>query len=142
MNTIVVGVDGSRTSLAALRYAVREARLRRDRVKVVTVWHVPVVAYGGAFAPSAPDAREFERGAEDALAEALAAAAEEAPDIPVETVLREGDPAHVLLEESEGADVLVVGCHDYTFIRRLFHHSVSGECAHEARCPVTVVHNG
>jgi nucleotide-binding universal stress UspA family protein len=140
MNTIVVGVDGSRTSLAALRYAVREARLRGDRVRIVTAWQVPAVAYGGAFAPSAPDSREFQRGAEDTLAEALAVAAEEDPGVPAEAVLREGDAAHVLLEESKGADGLVVGCHDYSFVRGLFHHSVSGECAHEARCPVTVVH--
>jgi len=140
MNTIVVGIDGTPTSLAALRYAIREARLRGDRVKAVTAWHVPAVAYGGAFAPSTPDTREFERTAEDMLAEARAVAEAEDPDVVLETTLREGEAAHVLLEEAEGADLLVVGCHDFPFVRRLFHHSVSGECAHEARCPVTVVH--
>jgi len=141
MNTIVVGVDGSRPSLAALRYALQEARLRGDGVKVVTVWHVPAVAYG-AFAPSSPEPREFERAAKATLAQALASVSAEAEDVPVQRVLREGDAAHVLLEESDGADGLVVGCGGLTVLGRLFHHSVSGECAHEARCPVTVVHDG
>jgi len=140
MNTIVVGVDGSRPSLAALRFAIREARLRGDSVKAVTVWHVPAVAYGGAFAPATPEPRTFESAAEDRLAQAIAEIAGDGSDVPVQSVVREGDAGHVLLEEAVGAEQLVVGCHDYTFVRRLFHHSVSGECAHEAHCPVTVVH--
>lgn len=139
MNTIVVGVDGTRPSLAALRYALREARLHGDRVKAVMAWHVPPTAYGGGFAPAAPEVDTFERAAEEALAEALAAVAAEAKDVPVESAVREGDAAHVLVEEAEGAVQLVVGCRHFGLAGKLFHHSVSGECAHEAHCPVTVV---
>jgi nucleotide-binding universal stress UspA family protein len=142
MNTIVVGVDGSESSLAALRFAVEEARLRGDRVKAVAAWHVPSIAYGGAFAPATPEPRTFETVAADRLREAIAAVAGEEPDVPVQPVVREGDPAHILLEEAVGAEQLVLGCHEYAFVRRLFHHSVSEECAHDAHCPVTVVHHG
>lgn len=142
MRTIVVGVDGSRESVAALRYAIREAGLHGDRVKAVSAWHVPTAAYGSGFVPSAPDPADFERVAGDSLAQAIAAAAADGEDVAVEAVLREGDAAHVLLEESEGAAQLVVGSRNLGFVSRLIHHSVSGHCAHDAHCPVTVVHGG
>ena len=142
MRTIVVGVDGSRESIAALRYAIREARLHGDRVKAVTAWHVPTSAYGSGFVPAAPDPADFEQSAEDSLEAAIAATAAERGDVPVEAVLREGEAAHVLLEESEGAAQLVVGSRNLGFVSRLIHHSVSGHCAHDAHCPVTVVHGG
>jgi nucleotide-binding universal stress UspA family protein len=47
MGVIVVGVDGSEASQEALRYALRQAKLEGDRVRAVTAWHVPAVAYGG-----------------------------------------------------------------------------------------------
>ena len=37
-------------------------------------------------------------------------------------------------------NTVVVGCRDLGFVGRLLHHSVSTHCAHDARCPVTVVH--
>ena len=141
MRTIVVGVDGSRESIAALRYAINEAQLHEQAVKAVAAWHVPAAAYGAGLAPGVPHPRDFERAAEDALADALAATAADVGNVTVEGVVREGDAAHVLLEESDGADLLVVGCRELGFLRRLVHHSVSGQCTHAAHCPVTVVHN-
>ncbi len=142
MRTIVVGVDGSRESIAALRYAIREARLHGDRVKAVTAWYVPAGAYGSGFVPTAPDPADFEQEAGDALAAAIAASAAEGEGVPVEAVVREGEAVHVLLEESEGAAQLVVGSRNLGFVSQLVHHSVSGQCAHDAHCPVTVVHGG
>ena len=142
MRTIVVGVDGSRESIAALRYALHEAHLHGDRVKAVAAWHVPTAAYGSGFVPSAPDPADFERVAGDSLETAIAATAAEREGVPLETVLREGEAAHVLLEESEGAAQLVVGSRNLGFVSRLVHHSVSGQCSHDAHCPVTVVHGG
>ena len=140
MKTIVVGVDGSRESVAALRYAIREARLHGDRIKAVAAWHVPTAAYGSGLVPTAPDPAEFERVAEGLLADALAATAAEGRGVPVQTVVREGEAAHILVEESEGAELLVVGCRNLGSLGRLLHHSVSGHCTHDAHCPVTVVH--
>lgn len=142
MSTFVVGVDGSPESIAALRYAIREARLHGAGVKAVSAWTIPTAAYGAGLAPAAPDLREFERAAEDALATALAAVGDELDGVELEQVVREGDPGQTLLEEAEGADQLVVGCAHHGLVGRLLHHSVSGECTREARCPVTVVHGG
>ena len=44
METIVVGVDGSDASVNALRWALREARLRTARVRVVLAWSYPQVS--------------------------------------------------------------------------------------------------
>jgi len=137
---IVVGVDGSPESLAALRFAIAEARLRGCGVKAVAAWRLPGSAYGGGIAPYLPDPREFERAARDALEQALAAVASEAEGVTVRAVVLEGDAAHVLVEESEGAVQLVVGCRNLGFVGRLLQASVSGHCARDAHCPVTVVH--
>ena len=140
MKTIVVGVDGSRESVGALRFALREARLHGDGLKLVAAWHVPSVAYAGGIPVAMLD--DFEQGARESLADALEAVADEAGGVPVETVVRQGEAAHVLVEEAEGAAQLVVGCRDAGVLRRLLHHSVSGECSRAATCPVTVVHGG
>jgi nucleotide-binding universal stress UspA family protein len=47
MATIVAGVDGSASGQEALRFAVREARLRGAGLRVVTAWHMPNMTYGG-----------------------------------------------------------------------------------------------
>ena len=47
MTTIVAGFDGSGSAQEALRFAVREARLRGAGLRVVTAWHLPAMAYGG-----------------------------------------------------------------------------------------------
>ena len=105
-------------------------------------WHVPTAAYGSGLVPSAPDPADFERAAKGLLADALAATAAEGEGVAVQSVVREGEAAHVLLEESEGAAQLVVGCRNLGSLGRLLHHSVSGHCTHDAHCPVTVVHDG
>ncbi len=138
MNTIVVGIDGSPVSVSALRYAIREAQLRGDRVRAVTAWHVPAVAYGAGLTPAVPYPADYKQAAADLLARSLAEV--DPGDVPVEGVVREGESGHVLIEEAQDAEQLVVGCHDRSLLGRLLHHSVSGECAHAAPCPVTVVH--
>ena len=142
MSTIVVGVDGSHESVAALRYALREAHLHGEAVKAVAAWHVPAAAYGVGLAPALPDPSAFRRAAEESLGAAIAAVRATGDEGEVESVVREGEAAEVLLAESEGADQLVVGCRDMNLLGRLLHHSVSGRCSRAAHCPVTVVHGG
>ncbi|MEV0966083.1 universal stress protein [Streptomyces sp. NPDC049910] len=47
--------------------------------------------------------------------------------------------AHLLVESSRGAELVVVGTHGRTGLRRLVLGSVSGEVPHTAECPVAVV---
>ena len=54
---IVVGVDGFESSKAALRWAIRQAKLTGAVVEAVTAWHVPA---GTGWVPTAdmPDCKE------------------------------------------------------------------------------------
>ena len=138
---IVVGVDGSDGSERALAWAIDEARLRRDTVRAVTAWSVPVIVAGSGMAPVVLPDDEFQEGARSTLDRtvdaAIAAAQGELP--PIERVLARGPAATVLLEAAEGADLLVVGTRGRGGFTGLLLGSVSQQCAHHAQCPVVVV---
>lgn len=137
---IVVGVDGSTSAQAALRFALAEARRRGATLRAVAAWHLPVAAYGGAFVPPDPElASELEPGVRRTLERALADAGDEAEGVEVEPVVREGAPARVLLEEAGEADLLVVGSRGLGGFRGLLLGSVSQQCSHHAPCPVVIV---
>jgi nucleotide-binding universal stress UspA family protein len=138
MTTIVVGVDGSAGAREALRYALDEARLRGAGVRAVAAWQVPAVAYAGGYGPADPELfSELERDARTNLEGALGAV--DLGDIEPETVVREGSPAHVLLEEAADADLLVVGSRGLGGFRGLLLGSVGQQCAHHAPCPLVIV---
>ena len=140
---IVVGVDGSPSARTALCFALDEARLRGAPVRVVGAWHVPVAAYDRAFVPPDPVAvRELEPQMRLVLERALEETGETAADVDVETVVREGTPAGVLLDEAQGADLLVVGSRGLGGFRGLLLGSVSQQCADHAPCPVVIVPHG
>ena len=140
---IVVGVDGSECSRSALRFALNEARIRQTKLRIVVVWHVPLAAYGAGWAPPPPRlAEDSEAAAKEVLEDALGTAKEDAGSIEIESVVREGQPADVLVEEAKEADLLVVGSRGRGGFRELMLGSVSQQCAHHARCPVTIVRSG
>jgi nucleotide-binding universal stress UspA family protein len=139
VSTIVVGVDGSESAQTALRFALDEARLRGAAVRAVSAWHVPTTAYGGAFVPPADGLLdELEASARQTLERALTDAGDHA-DIDVESVVREGAPARVLLEEASDAALLVIGTRGLGGFRGLLLGSVGQQCAQHAPCPVVVV---
>jgi nucleotide-binding universal stress UspA family protein len=140
---IVVGVDGSECSRSALRFALNEARIRQTKLLIVVVWHVPLAAYGAGWAPPPPHlAEDSEAAAKEVLEEALGSVKEDASSIEIESIVREGQPAQVLVEEAKGADLLVVGSRGRGGFRELMLGSVSQQCAHHARCPVAIVRTG
>jgi len=135
---IVVGVDGSDEAGAALAFAVEEARLHRLPLRVVCAWEPSASTYAGeVFAATDDGFVAGERRAADVLREVL----EQVPhdDVRVEAVTVEGHAARALLEQAAGADLLVVGTRGRGATTRLLLGSVSGEVAHKARCPVTIV---
>jgi nucleotide-binding universal stress UspA family protein len=137
---IVVGVDGSDSSRRALRFALGEARLRDSTVRMVGVWHVPVAAYGGAMGPPDPGlVNELEPQTRRALEHVLEDAGDDAAGLEVETVVREGSPVGVLLEEARDADLLVVGSRGLGGFRGLLLGSVGQQCSHHSPCPVVIV---
>jgi nucleotide-binding universal stress UspA family protein len=136
MKTIVVGVDGSDGAAAALEFAVGEARMRGCALKAVSAWHVPVGAYNSGLMHMI-DPTEYERLGRGALDEALHGA--DANGMEISGVVREGQPAEVLVAESKDAELLVVGSRGLGGFRGLLLGSVGQQCAHHAACPVVIV---
>lgn len=140
MGDIVVGVDGSESSLSALEWAATEAKLRTARLRIVTAWHVPVVAYGApGFVPVAPSLRESVREEAERVAEHAVERAGEAGIEQVEHLVREGQAADVLTDAANGAGLLVVGSRGHGGFAALLLGSVSQQCAHHAPCPIVIV---
>jgi len=107
---IVVGVDGTPGSAAAVRWAVREAMLRRGSVHLVFA----VDRRRGQFAPYAPGTRAQEMDEAHAAARELLAAAVEVAgaSLPPERLwseLADGLPARVLVDRAATAGLLVLG---------------------------------
>ena len=133
---IVVGVDGSDGSKAALRWAARQAELTGARLQVVTGWEYPAF-YG--WAPAMPDDYDYEALAARAQAEAIDGVFGANRPATLEAKVVARHPAEALVEASEGADLLVVGSRGYGGFADALLGSVSTYCVHHAHCPVTII---
>jgi len=133
---IVVGVDGSPASEAALAFAFDAADLRRVPLAAVHAWWDLVVdpTMGPLVDWDAVDADEHE-----VLAERLAGWAESYPDVPVRRLVVRDRPARALVEESGRAQLVVVGSRGRGGLRGMLLGSVSQALLHHAHCPVAVV---
>ena len=136
---IVVGVDGSESSKAALRWAIRQARLTGGSVDAVTAWRYPAT-YG--LAPVGDKGIDFEGHARKALTVALNEVSGLEPDVPVRPVVTEGRAGEVLLRAAKGADLLVVGSRGYGEFASALLGSVSLYCVLHAHCPVLILRDG
>jgi nucleotide-binding universal stress UspA family protein len=139
MSKIVVGVDGSPGSRAALRWAHEEARLRNATLEVVSVWQFQMMTSLPAFG-AMPPPENLSGEAEAALVRALSEEGVASTDeVPVTTVVAEGAAAPILMEASNDADLLVVGHRGHGGFTGLLLGSVSQQCVSHASCPVVVV---
>ncbi len=136
---IVVGVDGSRSSMKALRWAIRQAKLTGAEVEAVTAWSYPS---GYGWAPFSEAAVDFEGDAGKILVEALAEVSGTAPDVVVEPLVVQGHAADVLIRAAKGADLLVVGSRGHGGFTGMLLGSVSQQCVQHAPCPVLVLRDG
>jgi nucleotide-binding universal stress UspA family protein len=132
---IVVGIDGSPASDAALAWACDEARLRGLPVIALHVIEVP---YELPRVPVAAPESKPEREGMGLLDGAVRRAPAEG--VALEPRLLEGSPSELLLEASEDASLLVVGTRDHGRVASIVRESVSADVAQRARCPVVVVH--
>jgi nucleotide-binding universal stress UspA family protein len=135
---IVVGVDGSEQSKAALRWALDEARLRGASLRVVHAWW----AYP-AFVPGAPiiatEWEELRESADEFVESFVAEVLGEPDDVEITAVAVHGTAAPALVEASQEADLLVVGSRGLGGFTGLLLGSVSQQCAHHAPCPLVIV---
>ena len=131
---IVVGIDGSEHSKAALRWALGQARLTGASVDAVTAWRYPVT-YGLAVVPGEFD---LDGDSRKALAAAVAEAGGQTPGVEVRQLVGEGPSAEVLLDVARDADLLVVGSRGLGGFKSALLGSVSMACVLHAACPVLV----
>jgi nucleotide-binding universal stress UspA family protein len=142
MGSIVVGVDGSDRSRAALGWAVEEAKLRRDRVLAVHAWEPPVVP--AIDIPPVPDPPVYlpeliahvQEGAEALVERVVAGFTND--DVEIEPLAIEGPAAQVLVDVAEDADLLVVGSRGKGGLAGLLLGSISQQVAQHAPCPVVI----
>ena len=144
MSVVVVGVDHSEGAKAALRFALEEARMRNATLRVVHVWEFPgyigLLGFEGSYPGFGGDLVRLRQGAEAELDSTLAGLNAEMSGINVDARVSEGSAAIVLVEESRGADLLVVGSRGHGGFASLLLGSVSQQCAQHAACPVVIVH--
>jgi nucleotide-binding universal stress UspA family protein len=140
--TVVVGVDGTAESQAALAYALEDAARRDAALRVVTVFP-PLDYWAGAggismsstIAEVQAQVRDHARQMVDrVVADAVRSAA-----VPVEVESVAGDPAAVLVEQSRDAALLVIGHRGRGRFASAVLGSVGLGCVLHAECPVVVV---
>lgn len=140
---VVVGVDGSPASSAAVEFAFEEASARGCGLVAVHVWTdaafpyapEPGVTVGLDWAPLVEAAHET-------LAERLTGWPEKYPEVHVQRVVKHDRPAHALLEAAEDAQLVVVGSRGRGGFTGLTLGSVSQAMIHHAPCPVVIARPG
>jgi nucleotide-binding universal stress UspA family protein len=138
VHRIVVGVDGSAESVAALRWACREAALRDAEVHAVLAWEAPCHSVA-SYAVASRGPSESEPGAADALQTLWRVVGmADAPGVRVRPEVAEGLAARVLLDRAEGADMLVLGTRAGSDSLRAA-GPVLRACVRRAPCPVVVI---
>jgi nucleotide-binding universal stress UspA family protein len=147
---ILVGIDGSPSSVAAVRWAGREAQLRGLRVHVVHVRdrQLPTPYY--APQPRASEPSETGTAAGETMKAVVREALGAQPQAGVQLEVTDGLPARVLIERSVGAEMLVLGSASRGTTgaaaplvpSRTPLGPVARDCLHAAPCPVVVVRSG
>ena len=130
---VVVGVDGSEATRAALGWGVADAAARR--CPLVALYACRPVVAGDYVVEIASD----ERLAAQLLQREIGAVDTSGLENPVETRVVRGAAAPALVEASAAASLVVVGTRGKRPLAGLFLGSVSDYVTHHARCPVVVV---
>ncbi|HZZ51351.1 MAG TPA: universal stress protein [Pseudonocardia sp.] len=134
-HTIVVGVDSSESSKAALRWAARQARLTGAEVHALRAWAVPN-AYGYVPAVEVDWEREAGRELTRTIASTLPPA--EAGRVHAEVV--RGHAPEALEQAARDADLLVVGSRGRGELSGMLLGSVSQYLVTHVQTPVVVIH--
>jgi nucleotide-binding universal stress UspA family protein len=138
---VVVGVDGSDPSIAALTWAGQYGAATGATVQALHIWHYPTSAAlpPGVAPPQVSD--EVKANQRKELGEAIDKAHVD-PAAHVEARLAYGHPAQVLIEESQNASLIVLGFKGHGGFVGMLTGSVSLQVVHHAACPVVVVRGG
>lgn len=145
---IVVGVDDSPQSLAAVRWAAREAALHKNALTLVHVltsdFHTPSAWAGVPVYPSRAHLRRAQMAAYQKLQAAQRAAMDAigpSDSLRVHHEVLMGPVAATLTAAAQHADMLAVGCGNRNVAFRTLFGSTRSDLIHRARCAVAFIHN-
>ncbi|MET9395313.1 universal stress protein [Streptomyces sp. NPDC006624] len=136
---VVVGVDGSASSLVAVETAAREARSRRAGLRVVHACMWPALHVPMGPSPLGPPEGGIRHMVDRLVAEAVERARAAAPDVDVSQAVVTGEPLTVLEAQSRTAELVVVGSRGMGGFVGLLVGSTAVHLAAHGRCPVLVV---
>jgi nucleotide-binding universal stress UspA family protein len=146
---LVVGVDGSSVSRAALVWAIGAAAATRAAVQVVAVhpvefsWTDPFLVDPRCLAAMRAETGERARAlVDEARRDPALSSVPGAAEAAVDVVVEGGSPAAHLVARSRGCQALVVGSRGRGAVRSALLGSVALHCVTHASCPVVVVHDG
>jgi len=132
--SIVVGIDGSAQSAAALRWAVDLASTTDATITAVTTWAVPVSGAGEMW--TADSVKLFEEAAHARVNHAIAAIE---TSIEITPSVQSGSAGHRLVELSHTNDLVVVGRSGKGWVARALLGSTARHVARHAACPVAII---
>jgi nucleotide-binding universal stress UspA family protein len=133
---VVVGVDGSPVSEAAIAFAFQTAAERAAPLTAVHTWWDTFLDPGLTTQLFRDEEQVSEQ---DVLAQRLAGWSEKYPDVAVKRIVARDRPAHLLLEQSGRAQLVVVGSRGHGEFTGMVLGSVSNALIHKSACPVAVV---
>lgn len=143
---VVVGVDGSPSSTAAVRWAACDAQLRDVSLTIICVTAPLITGAGDGYDAAA--AAEFTRwqaeqarGIVDRAMETAAQASSPGRAEQITTRVIDGAVVPTLVELTADATLVVVGCRGTGVVTRALLGSVSSGLVHHSRCPVAVIHS-
>lgn len=138
--TIVVGVDGSKESRRAVRWACEEARLRGLDVLVVAVWNVfPITLEPLVGTTPWERIGDAEKVTQETLREIAGEVAGDFPEVRIDQLVLAGRPAEELVTLSADALMLVVGARGHGGVLEMLVGSTSKHVLSHSACTVVVV---
>ncbi|ALR11757.1 universal stress protein [Mycobacteroides saopaulense] len=139
---IVVGVDGSGASDAAVRWAAHESGTRREPLIMIAAFDIESThVHDDQRRERIYQWREREAQLALEKAQGIAQSVTDGGPVAVHCRVAFGHPAQVLIDATRNASMLVVGCRGLRSLDRMLLGSVSTAVLHHANCPVAVIHN-
>ncbi len=135
-NKIIVGVDGSPSSNAALEWAAQEAEIRGSALELIHAWNYPNLGYGGYVAVL----EDFEKDAAALLDEVVASVRKNYPSLKLVSSLIQGPTAQTIMDRAKEADMVVVGSRGRGGFSGLLLGSVGQQLVHHCPAPVVIIH--
>ena len=143
---ILLAVDGSSGSDAAVEEVAKRPLSKKSEVRVISVVEMPFVPTPDTWALPETYFNEMEKAAQEQAEATLGVArrrlsSAHGDQLPVSTAVIHGHPKEAILDEAEkwDADLIVVGSHGYRGWQRFLLGSVSQAVASHAKCSVTIV---